>query len=313
MQAERPCVHAVVVTFHPSRDQVQDLLHRLLPDVAHIWVVDNTPGSAGANFLPKAERVHVSLLPQQANQGLATGLNIGIRSALSAGATHVLMSDQDSLPKTGMVGRLVEVMEALQREHVQVAAVGPQFVDVATDARHPFQVAMPGRCFYRLAHPGGDDVAIETLTLITSGTLAKSEALLDVGLMRDDFFIDHVDIEWCHRARGRGWRLFGTARAQMRQRLGESTFRAWRLGWRQENAYQPVRIYYRVRNFLALCKTRDIPVCWKMRNGLYWVWFVASHGIFGHARMASLRMAMAGLRDGLAGRMGAIRPGTGSG
>jgi rhamnosyltransferase len=37
--------------------------------------------------------------------------------------------------------------------------------------------------------------------------------LREVGPMREDFFIDHVDIEWSHRMRAAGHALFGVGAA----------------------------------------------------------------------------------------------------
>ena len=128
------------------------------------------------------------------------------------------------------------------------------------------------------------------------------------GPMREDLFIDHVDIEWCHRARSRGWKLFGTSNASMLHSMGgEEPLRVWYFGWRQESAYSPLRMYYRIRNFVVLCGLDYIDVRWKIRNAWYWLGFVYSHVVFGHTKFASLRMAWMGLVDGLRGRLGPHR------
>jgi len=50
---------------------------------------------------------------------------------------------------------------------------------------------------------------LETDMLIASGCLIPADVLRDVGLMDDALFIDHVDTDWCMRARARGYRLLG--------------------------------------------------------------------------------------------------------
>jgi len=68
-----------------------------------------------------------------------------------------------------------------------------------------------------------------------------------------------------------------------------------------------VRVYYRIRNFVALCRLPFIPWRWKLRNGWYWLGFVYTQTVFGRQRLAALRMAARGLWDGLRGRMGPWR------
>jgi rhamnosyltransferase len=125
--------------------------------------------------------------------------------------------------------------------------------------------------------------------------------------MREDFFIDHVDIEWSHRARAAGFSLFGVGAAVMFHSMGEHALRVWYFGWRQESAYSPVRVYYRIRNFVALCRLPSIRWRWKLRNGWYIVGVVYTQTVFGQQRLAALRMAARGLWDGLRGRMGPWR------
>ncbi len=65
-----------------------------------------------------------------------------------------------------------------------------------------------------------------------------------------------------------------------------------------------MRVYYRIRNFVALCRLPSIRWRWKLRSGWYWLGFVYTQTVFGQQRLAALRMAARGLRDGLRGRMG---------
>jgi rhamnosyltransferase len=89
--------------------------------------------------------------------------------------------------------------------------------------------------------------------------------------------------------------------------MGDHALRVWYFGWRWESAYSPVRVYYRIRNFVALCRLPTIRWRWKVRNGWYIVGVVYTQTVFGQLRIATLRMATRGLWDGLCGRMGPWR------
>jgi rhamnosyltransferase len=299
-------VHAIVVTYQPEQRALIDLLEALSPQVERIHVVDNSANDdlRVATLLDGLQFDNVVIHRLGGNHGIAKALNVGISHAQGAGATYVLLSDQDSLPATDMVAGLLVAHAQLVANGCKVGAVGPMFTDRNTGHVSSFQAEIPGKFFYGHVRPDTTRPEVEALTLITSGMLAAIEVFDDAGGMREDFFIDHVDIEWCHRVRTRGWRLYGTRRATMFHRMGDASLRVWYFGWRQESAYSPLRIYYRIRNFIALCKSPMIDWRWKLRNGWYWLGFVYSHVMFGGQKKRSLVMASRGLADGLRGRMG---------
>jgi rhamnosyltransferase len=299
-------VFAVVVAYLPDTEVLRALLDTLLARTAGVVVVDNTPAEDRRveSLCATLAQDTLRLTRLGKNRGIACALNIGIDAALAAGATHVLLSDQDSLPAPDMVEKLLRAHMDLLGAGQRVGAVGPTYTDRHTGITFPFQVEVPGRFFYQHRRPDALHPVVEALTLITSGTLISAPVLRDVGLMREDFFIDHVDIEWCHRARAAGYAMFGVGAAVMFHSMGDHALRVWYFGWRQESAYSPVRVYYRVRNFMALCRAPTIRWRWKLRNGWYTVGVVYTQTLFGEQRLASLRMAVRGLWDGLRRRMG---------
>jgi rhamnosyltransferase len=290
-------------------DALGTLLDVLLVQTARVFVVDNTPAQDQRveRLCATLPREMLDLIRLGDNFGIAHALNIGIDAALTAGATHVLLSDQDSLPAQDMVATLMAAMDELQSAGQRVGAVGPTYIDRHTGATSPFQVEIPGKFFYGHRKPSAEHTTINALTLITSGTLIPAPVLRDIGPMREDFFIDYVDNEWNHRARRAGYLVFGIGAALMYHRMGDRALRMWFFGWRLESAYSPVRVYYRVRNFTALCRLQFIPWRWKARKLYFLLGFVYAQTVFGQQRLASLRMAARGLWDGLRGRMGPWR------
>jgi rhamnosyltransferase len=299
-------VHAVVVAFLPEVQPFSDLLEALSIQVAAIHVIDNTPASdlRVEILLSESALPNIQLTRLGDNYGIAKALNVGIEAALQAGATHVLLSDQDSLPQAEMVAGLLRADRELAVHGACVGAVGPTYTDAHTGITFPFQSQVSGKLFYGHVLTSAAQPLVEALSLITSGTLLTAEAWRSVGPMREDFFIDYVDIDWCYRARAAGFRLYGTAYAAMDHRMGDAHLRVWYFGWRRESAYSPLRVYYRMRNFVALCKRGYIPARWKIRNGWYTFGVAYSQVIFGSSHLHTLSMALRGLWDGLRGRMG---------
>lgn len=302
-------VAAIIVAHHPRKDELQPLLDRLRSQADEVIVVDNTPGAdnpeLAALIAATTGHAECTLIRLGENAGLARALNEGCRRALASGADFLLLSDQDSLPSENMVGELCRAYRALTDAGLQVGAVGPTYTDLHTGLTYPFQARLPGRLFYGHQSPTGEAPHVEVLTLITSGTLIPAGTFRDVEGMREDFFIDQVDIEWCHRARSRGYRLFGTGWATMSQRMGEAPLRVWCLRWRNESAYSPLRIYYRLRNFVAMLKLDYIDWRWKLRSSWYHLGLLYSHVFFGPRPLETLKMYFMGVWHGLRGKMGA--------
>lgn len=299
-------VHAVVVTYLPELDVLRHLLATLGQQVSRVLVVDNTPFDDARVATVCAETAfrEVSLIRLGSNQGIARALNIGIADAIEAGASHVLLSDQDSLPAEDMVAALLQAEAELTEAGKRVGAVGPTFTDRHTGSTFPFQAEVSGKFFYGHRMADASHPIIDAISLITSGTLISVSVLQRVGPMREDLFVDNVDVEWCHRARADGYSLYGVGSAVMYHALGDNALKVWYFGWRWVSAYSPVRVYYQVRNFIALCRMPCIRPRWKWRNGWYCLGFCYSQVMFGRQRLACLKMALQGLRDGLLGRMG---------
>jgi rhamnosyltransferase len=304
----RPSVIAVVVTYHPLMATFLPLLEQLMLQTDGVVLVDNSDRHDDRVFhgIPSGYKVSgaLSLVRLGENRGIAVALNIGLEEAMRGGAQYVLLSDQDSLPEGDMVEQLKSVHEHLAGQGLRVAAVGPAFIDLHTDLTIPFQVQLPGHIFYGHGTPTPDEPHIEVLSLITSGSLIPTTIFRDVGLMREEFFIDKVDIEWSLRARAKKYQLFGTALARMHQRLGDGEVKVWYFGWRYVSLYSPLRVYYQVRNYVAMCRLDYVDWKWKLRKGWFTLGIFYSQGFFGKMRGKVFLMGFLGLWHGIVNRMG---------
>lgn len=301
---------AIVVTYLPTRSLLRALVETYAQQGADVLVVDNTPADDDCawNCLEDlcASDSSIRLVRCGKNLGIAAALNVGIDVALREGFDYALLSDQDSEPEPDMLSGLREVHAALTARSTRVGCVAPAYFDRTTRQTFSFQVHAPGKLFYRNASGEGALPWIEILTTITSGTLISRSALTEVGPMCEKLFIDHVDTEWCHRARQLGFKLYGTSSVRLDHRLGDNLLRIWLFGWRKCNEYSSTRLYYRIRNFVLLCKLPYISTRWKFRSSLYWMLSVYGHLLFSASRRENLRMIVRGFRDGLRGRGGPL-------
>ncbi|PLW80999.1 hypothetical protein CWI75_17630 [Kineobactrum sediminis] len=303
-----PTVTSIVVTYYPEASELTPLLERLLQQTDRVILVDNTPGSHNPILdsicAESIARERCIIIRLQENLGIAEALNTGCERARELGTDFFLLSDQDSLPDNDMVAHLLECYRISRQRYGKVAAVGPTYTDLHTGLTYPFQTQIAGRFFYSHTLPTDEHPYIDALSLITSGTLIPVEALSEVGPMRQDLFMDYVDIEWCMRAKHLGFKLIGCGSARMSQRLGESSVRVWYFGWRNESLYGPLRLYYRLRNFVALTKDPKINWRWKIRSSWYSLGLIYTHLIYSNQRRAIATYSVKGITAGFKHKMG---------
>lgn len=305
-------VAAVVVTYQPELSQLQDLLRALRAQVQWLILVDNASDSDVSRRLIDDD----VFIPLRENLGLAAAQNIGIERALAFNPEFVYLSDQDSLPMPGMIALLVGAcrrgaVEGASPASLPIAAVGPASVDART-GRLSNLLAERNGWPVRYRPDGGTSAIVDVGMLIASGSLLPADAIRIVGGMRSKYFIDHVDTEWCRRARAAGYRLLAVPAAQMQHRLGDAVLHFWLFRWRSVQFHSPLRDYYMIRNSLLML--RDVPMGWGWRWLLVWRRFLV-HPVYllilGDHRLERIRLMLRGFWDGLHGRGGRLDPATG--
>lgn len=300
--SESARVHAVVVSYRSDPERLALQFERLLQQVSAIVWVDNASGD-GLRTLDgrwPAERLHPIWLDD--NLGIGTAQNRGMEHALALGATHVLLMDDDSLPAPDMVAQLLAALATCP----QAAAVGACHVDPRRQAeRTPFSMVSGARLRWL---PCTDASQVwEVDHVIASGCLIPAPALRAVGRMREDFFIDWVDTEWCLRARGRGWRIYGVCAALLEHTLGDQVVRV--LG-REIPRHAPWRHYYQARNFVLMLRSSQTGQVSTIHMAYRQLKRFLVFSTLVPGRWQYFRMWLRGLWHGCLGRSGPlVRPG----
>lgn len=292
-------VHAVVITYEPPA--MGRLLEALGRQCARVTVVDNGSAAHAVDRLrADCARAGAGLVELPDNLGIAAAQNVGIRRALEGGADYILLSDQDSLPAPGMVALLEEAIG----EDRRIAATGPLPAEERQGGDELVYVDR-GWSPKRATREELGRPRLDAAFLIASGCLISTRALRDIGLMREDLFIDHVDLEWGVRARARGWRLVAVPAARLDHALGDEVVR---LPGRAQpvHVHSPVRNYYLLRNTIVLIKWSGFPTRWRIRYA-YWAGKYAAFNAFLAGRGPERRRFIArGLRDGCRNRLGPV-------
>ena len=247
---------AVVVTWQPALDDLLALLDQLTAQACAVLVIDNGSANAGQLADATAARSSVTLVRWPDNRGLAAAMNAGLQLARDRGFVRAFLFDQDSTLTDGFCAGMQAAWEHAETVSARpVAAVGPRLFRL----RHRSDQPVPDA-------PG----LYQADFLISSGCLLSLAAVDQVGAMKESYFIDNIDLEWCFRARARGYALFGSDAATLLHAIGEPSANLLvRAGWMVQHS--PLRSYYSTRNRLHLYRQDYVPLNWKVRDSVRFV------------------------------------------
>ena len=289
-----PC--AIIVSYEPDIRALLSLLEQVSSQADFI-LIDNASGNSDEFLTIAANKprcVGVHALEQ--NIGLASAMNLGLREAMQSGYAFAVLFDQDSqVPASFFANLQTAYIEAQRLSHNQVAAVGPRIVSLRDDSPMPFKLFSSWFNRVNVRVPGSDRL-FKAEFLISSGCLIVLKHLDSIGQMKDEYFIDNIDLEWCFRAKAKGFEVIGTDHAQLHHSIGvnENNFLV-RKGFIV--SHSPLRSYYSTRNRFSLYRQSYAPFAWKLRDFPRFVLKTAWLLLFSKQRIAYAKNILRGLKD----------------
>ena len=289
--SSRPKVHAVIVLYNPEETTLRKTFFSLIKQVDKIYLINNTP--LGKGIFPFCFHGRSEVVSFGENKGVAYAQNVGIRKSLENGADYILLSDQDTVYPDGYVKKILECFT-----DDKIAAVGPVFVDVYSGRRR-FFITTDGKHFKKIEVSSGKQLVLQ---LISSGTIIKSSVIKTIGYMREDLFIDWVDLEWSWRAVSKGYKLLGNSNVFIYHCLGKGIKKFW---GREIFLEDPFRYYYIIRNSVFLATKTDLL----NRNLRMWLLLKSLGKIFVYSmlsdeHLAAFKNSIIGLYHGVIGKLG---------
>lgn len=284
---------AIIVSYNPS-DSIVSCFNSLFHQCSNLVIIDNFSRSFPYNDFVGIDGIIFLHL----NYGIGYAQNVGIRNAICNGADYILLSDQDTIYPSNYVADMVACLDKLKTSG-KVAAVSPNFFDVNRSELCPMITdAGPLGFKQKTATSGLHKVCFAN----ASGMIIPAHVFSDVGLMREDLFIDCVDTEWCARAEHLGYSIYCNADMVITHSLGDRSINV--LG-RIITQHSPLRHYYLARNsmYLALY-SKHLTLNKRLFFLLRAIKRVVGHAVLSAPRMENLRMGVLGIWHGVIGRLG---------
>jgi GT2 family glycosyltransferase len=242
---------SVIIVSYNTRD----LLARCLASVyeslagapmvqAQVWVVDNVSTDGSAQMV-RTRFPQAHLLISERNLGFAGGNNAALRAmgfgdAPTQATTvpdFILLLNPDTEVKGDALATLVAFLEREPRAGAAVARLeygDGRFQHSAFRLPGLAQIwfdffAWPGRFiesplngrYPRTLYDAGQPFPIECG--LGAAFLMRSEAIRQIGLMDEGFFMYGEEIDWCWRLRAAGWRRYCVPAARVVHHEGQST------------------------------------------------------------------------------------------
>jgi GT2 family glycosyltransferase len=189
-------VHAVIVAYHAAEqlDRCLDSLERQVP----VTIVDNSSSDEVASV---AKRHGAGYIDSGVNRGFAAGVNIGLER-LAGKDVDVLLLNPDAVVKPIAIQELALFLH--RPENAGVAAVVPRLSgpgDTAERVMWPFPT--PARMWAEALGLGR--MPARRRFVIGAVLLLRREAIDDVGLFDERFFLYAEEADWQWRSHARGW------------------------------------------------------------------------------------------------------------
>lgn len=290
----------IIVTFNPDVDLLVKSLERCCPQLEKIYIIDNNSDNYFLISKSTSSYNNIHLHGFKENIGLAKAQNYAIELILNEKvANYIILFDQDSIISNGFINCLISDKKKLEGNGERVGAIGPSFFDPESNVFYPATVFV-GPFIKRVKI---SDTPTMASYLIASGCLIECNILRHVGLMKDELFIDYIDIEWSMRAQKMGYKLFISSTAKMAHTIGDQ--RRSLLG-RTVSVHSAFRRYFLVRNSFFMLRQNYVPVGYKVRELTFNILRFLIALIFSKNKRKILKSYYYGCYDGIRGVFGPL-------
>lgn len=230
---------SIVVVSWNTRDILRDCLRSIDesagPVHSEIIVVDNASAD-GSVAMVRQDFPHVRLMENAENRGFAAANNQGI--AVARGR-YVLLLNSDTIVLDGAIARTVAFADA----HRDAAVVGcrvlnadrtlqptcfmfPSVLNMLLSSTYLYKLWPQSRLLgrERMTWWRRDDVR-EVDVVTGCFMLVRSEAIGQIGVMDERFFMYGEETDWCYRFQRAGWKVLFTPTAEIVHLGGQSSRR----------------------------------------------------------------------------------------
>ena len=227
---------SVVIVNHNADHFLAECIRTALPQVSDVLVIDNASTDSSlelcTQYFSHEPKLHI--IRNSINLGFAAACNIGAQRvkgdyvlflnpdcSLGVSAVTELKRVLESEDGVGMVGGLLINPDGSEQGGGRRAVPTPWRSFVRAFGLGHFANRWPKLFFdFHLHKQPLPDRPIEVEAISGACTLVKRDAIRDVGLWDEGYFLHCEDLDWCMRFRQKGWKILFVPSARVTHALG---------------------------------------------------------------------------------------------
>jgi len=292
---ETPKVAVIMINyngFSDTRECLESLYATVYPSY-RVFLIDNGSSNHEADKLEELYGQSVTLIRSAMNLGFAGGNNAGILAALeSFDPDYYLFLNNDTTVDPEFIDHLVAAAEVNPEVGALVGKIklynDPTKIE-STGLNFSWWRGQSYRRSFR-SYDIGHDIIKDVDGASTNDFMVSRQAVQDVGLFDNDFFIYHDDIDYCIRLKQAGYRILFVPASRIYHKVGAST------------KSSGIAYYYLARNNLKLMRKHTRGWRW-WRFLAYFlgfhIWAIAVAYLVYHRRWIIVRKHFEGVWEGI--------------
>lgn len=291
-------IMASIVTYNPDISKLEKTIHSVIDQVEEIFIVDNHSENILQieDLKEKYEETgfaRINIKTNEANNGIAKALNQALSYANENSYIWVLTLDQDSECLPGMVEKMLDYY-INNSDKEKIIIISPRYIDKNFDLSIENRIELKS--------------SVSVLTTITSGSLTNVILAHEIGGFKEELFIDHVDNEFCLRAKNAGLSIIQLNDLVLFHEIGYATKHKFLCKTITTSNHSHVRRYYVIRNSIYMLKKYFVkfPV-WVLKSIIWDIVILIRIILYESNKIIKIKYIFKGIKDGIVNKMGPLR------
>jgi len=233
----------IITSFYPKINELERNINSFLSEIDQLIIWENTPREASEmdKLEKKLNNKKVEVKTTGNNEYLANPFNDCFKWAKEQGYTHILTMDQDSCFENDHFHQYLKYISSCNDNSIAVFAPNAENFNQSQEI-------------------------IELKGAITSGSVYALNVFDDSQMFNEDFLIYMVDVEYCIRARRKGYKIICFTGIHLIHKMGYAE--KSKLGLIINN-YSAQSTYYIIRNIILTWKLYPDYMTKKDKRGFY--------------------------------------------
>jgi len=214
---------SILIVNHNAGQLLTQCVHAALEQAREVIIVDNASEDLSMEQLKYcfSDKNHLNLITTGKNLGFAAGCNTGLSVStqpyilflnpdciLSAGSLQRMVQILESDPHIGMVGGYLINPDGSEQGGGRRAIPSPWRAFVRAFGLYRLEKYWPQLFFdFHLEKQPLPQAPIEVEAISGALMLVRREAIDDVGLWDENYFLHCEDLDWCMRFKQKNWKI----------------------------------------------------------------------------------------------------------